>query len=137
MIGNANTPHAQPAPVRAELVLRQAQDDRKYKHSAHKPHPVRAELVLRQAQDDRKCKHSAHKPHPVRAELVEALPPKVQHFDKLSPFDRLRMLGHFDKLSPFDRLRMLGHFDKLSANGFLFVSGIYKTASSASSRVSS
>ena len=24
---------------------------------------------------------------------------------------------HFDKLSPFDRLRMLGHFDKLSANG--------------------
>jgi hypothetical protein len=27
------------------------------------------------------------------------------------------MLGHFDKLSPFDRLRMLGHFDKLSANG--------------------
>jgi len=26
---------------------------------------------------------------------------------------------HFDKLSPFDRLRMHGHFDKLSANGVL------------------
>ncbi len=45
----------------------------------------------------------------------------VGHFDKLSPFDRLRMHGHFDKLSPFDRLRMRGHFDKLSANGFRFV----------------
>src|SRR5437773_1848959 len=33
-------------PVRTELVLRQAQDDRKL--------PVRPELVLRQAQDDRK-----------------------------------------------------------------------------------
>jgi hypothetical protein len=60
-------------------------------------------------------------PPPVRAELVEALVARGQHFDKLSPFDRLRMHGHFDKLSPFDRLRMHGHFDKLSANGFRFV----------------
>jgi hypothetical protein len=33
----------------------------------------------------------------------------------------LDLLRHFDKLSPFDRLRMHGHFDKLSANGVCFV----------------
>jgi hypothetical protein len=84
----------------------------KFKQTKHKPHPVRAEPALRQAQDDRKYRHAAHKqakhkPLPVRAEPVEALPPKVQHFDKLSPFDGLRMHGHFDKLS---------------ANGFFCVS---------------
>jgi hypothetical protein len=66
---------------------------------ARPPYPVRAEPALRQAQDDRKYKHAKHKPLPVRAEPVEALPPKVQHFDRLSPFGRLRMHGHFDKLS--------------------------------------
>ncbi len=73
-----------PLPVRAEPALRRAQDDRKYKDFKHKLLPVRAEPALRQAQVDRKYKHTAHKPLPVRAELVEALPPKVQHFDKLS-----------------------------------------------------
>jgi hypothetical protein len=111
--------------------------------------PVRAEPALRRAQDDRKYRQVEHKLHPVRAEPVEALLPLRRHFDKLSPFDRLRMHGHFDKLSadgvgwwadffktvrakyvfPIilslskDRLRMHGHFDKLSANGFL---GVYE-----------
>jgi hypothetical protein len=96
-----------PHPVRAEPALRQAQDDRKYQRTEHKNYPVRAEPVLRQAQDDRKYKCTEHKPHPVRAEPVEALPPVERHFDKPSPFDRLRMHGHFDKLS---------------ANGIFFVS---------------
>ena len=67
---------------------------------------------------------------PVRAEPVEALPRLARHFDKLSPFDRLRMHGHSlrqapdsrkYKLSPFDRLRMHGHFDKLSADGVFVI----------------
>jgi hypothetical protein len=31
--------------------------------------------------------------------------------------ERMVFVVHFDKLSPFGRLRMHGHFDKLSANG--------------------
>jgi hypothetical protein len=104
--------------------------------------PVRAELVLRRAQDDRKYRQVEHKLHPVRAEPVEALPPRRWHFDKLSAnggwwadfvepvrancvFPIILSLSK-DKLSPFDRLRMHGHFDKLSANGVWFVFPLYE-----------
>ena len=33
---------------------------------------------------------------------------------------------HFDRLSPFDKLRMHGHFDKLSANGVVLCSELLK-----------
>jgi hypothetical protein len=37
-----------------------------------------------------------------------------------------RMPWHFDRLSPFDGLRMHGHFDRLSANGLFQVFEISK-----------
>ena len=94
--------------------------------------PVRAEPVLRRAQDDRKYRQDEHKLHPVRAEPVEALLPLRRHFDKLSAngvgwwadfFKTVRAKFIFPIILSLskDGLRMHGHFDRLSANRVWFV----------------
>ncbi len=45
------------------------------------------------------------------------MPEQAESFDRLRPFDKLRILGSFDRLRPFDKLRMLGSFDRLRTNG--------------------